>query len=157
MSNKNIVGTWKLVAWETKAADGQIHYPFGENPIGYITYTADGYISAIIMKSHRLLIEIPSEELMQARKVFLRPWLLVTGWKFIKAIFRYLQAAANYVSYSGRYEIQGETVIHHVEVSLIPDWTGTKLERNFQFIGDKLVLITPPIGGYPQSLTWERV
>ncbi|WP_227789378.1 lipocalin-like domain-containing protein [Nodularia sp. LEGE 04288] len=48
-------------------------------------------------------------------------------------------------------------MFHDVEVSLIPDWIGTKQERQFQFIGDRLVLVTPPIGGNPQSLTWERV
>jgi hypothetical protein len=48
-------------------------------------------------------------------------------------------------------------VIHYVDVSLIPDWVGTKQERQFQFIDDKLILVTPPIGGNPQTLTWERV
>ncbi|MDB9372173.1 lipocalin-like domain-containing protein [Nodularia sphaerocarpa] len=157
MNKKNFVGTWKLVSWETKSADGKIIHPFGENPIGYITYTESGYMSATIMKPHRLNIEVSSADLMNARRIFLKPWLLITAGKYIKAIIRYLQASANYVSYSGKYEIQAETVIHDVEVSLIPDWIGTKQEREFKFIGDKLVLVTPPIGGNPQSLTWERV
>ncbi|MEA5579894.1 lipocalin-like domain-containing protein [Nodularia harveyana UHCC-0300] len=157
MNPNNFVGTWKLVSWETKSPDGEILRPFGENPIGYITYTQAGYMSATIMKSHRRNIEVPLADLMNARKIFLKPWLLITAGKYIQAIMRYLQASANYVSYSGKYEVQAETVIHHVEVSLIPDWIGTKQERQFQFMDDKLVLITPPIGGTPQRLTWERV
>ena len=156
MTKNNFVGTWKLVSWESTSGDGQTCYPFGKHPIGYITYTESGYMSATIMKAHRLNIEVSSAELMNARKVFLRPWLLVTAFKYIKAITRYLQASANYVSYSGKYEIQAETVIHYVEISLIPDWIGTEQLRQFQFIGDRLVLVTPPIGGNPQTLTWER-
>ena len=157
MNKNNFVGTWKLVSWETQSTDAQTIHPFGKNPIGYITYTENGYMSATIMKPHRLNIEVSLADLMNARKIFLKPWLLVTAGKYVKAIMRYLQASANYVSYSGKYEIQAETVIHHVEVSLIPDWIGTKQERQFKFIGDRLVLVTPPIGGNPQSLTWERV
>lgn len=157
MTQNNLVGTWKLVSWETTDRDGQTHYPFGKDAIGYITYTELGHMSATIMKAHRLNIEVSSAELMNARTVFLRPWLLLTALKYIKAIIRYLQASANYVSYSGKYEIQAETVVHYVEISLIPDWIGTEQVRQFQFIGDRLVLVTPPIGGNPQTLTWERV
>ncbi len=157
MTDRNFVGTWRLVSWETKTPEGKIAYPFGQNPIGYLTYTENKRMSAAIMKENRLNIEIASEELMKARQVFLRPWLLINSWKYIKAIFRYLQASANYVSYSGKYEIQGNKVIHHVEVSLLPDWTGTDLERTFEFSDSRLLLITPPLGGKPQYLTWERV
>lgn len=146
MNKSNFAGTWKLVSWESKSTDGQIIHPFGENPIGYITYSESGYMSATIMKTHRPNIEVSLADLMNARKIFLKPWLLVTAGKYVKAMIRYLQASANYVSYSGKYEIQAETVIHDVDVSLIPDWIGIKLERKFQFIGDRLVLVTPPVG-----------
>ena len=157
MTYRNFVGTWRLISWETKTPEGKISYPFGQNPIGYLTYTEDKHMSAAIMRENRLNIEIASEELMKARQVFLRPWLLINGWKYIKAMFRYLQASANYVSYSGKYQIQGNKVIHHVVVSLLPDWIGTDLERTFEFSDSRLLLITPPLGGNPQYLTWERV
>ena len=157
MKNSNFIGTWKLVSWETKTPEGKVFQPFGQNPIGYLTYTEDQHMSASIMRENRLNIEISSENLMKARQVFLRPWLLINGWKYIKATLRYLQASANYVSYSGKYEIKGNKVVHHVEVSLLPDWTGTKVERTFEFSGSRLLLITPPLGGNPQYLTWERV
>ena len=32
----SIVGTWKLVSWENRTADGQVSYPFGKEAIGYI-------------------------------------------------------------------------------------------------------------------------
>ncbi|NEO91513.1 MAG: lipocalin-like domain-containing protein [Moorea sp. SIO3G5] len=158
MTNNNFVGTWKLIYWESKTPKGKIYHPFGKNTIGYITYTEYQHMSATIMKENRPNIEIPPEELIKARQVLLKPWLLINGWKYIKGIFRYLQASTNYISYSGKYEIKGNKVVHHVEVSLIPDWTGTDLERTFEFSSDsRLVLSTPDQDGNHHYLTWERI
>jgi hypothetical protein len=69
-------------------------------------------------------------------------------------------AAESYVSYCGKYEIQGDKVIHHIEVSFFPNWIGVDQERIFGFDGDRLSLSTPPllVGGAQQSayLIWER-
>ncbi len=157
MTNIEFIGTWKLVSWESKSSDGKISQPFGQNPVGYLTYTEDRHMSVAIMKKNRLNIEITSQELTKARLVFLKPWLLVNGLKYVKATLRYLQASANYISYSGKYQIKDNKVIHHVEISLFPDWVGIDLERQFEFFDTKLLLITPPLGGQPQYLTWERI
>ena len=33
-------------------------------------------------------------------------------------------AAETYVSYCGRYEFHGPTVLHHVDLSFFPNWVG---------------------------------
>jgi hypothetical protein len=69
-------------------------------------------------------------------------------------------AVDTYVSYSGRYEVQGDTVIHHVEVCLFPNWVGNDQKRTFQVDGNRLILSTPLPGGDIQRsahLVWERV
>jgi len=69
-------------------------------------------------------------------------------------------ALKSYQSYCGKYEIQGQKVLHHIEVSLFPNWTGVTQERFFEFIEDKLALSTAPflVSGTQQSahLIWER-
>jgi hypothetical protein len=40
------VGTWKLVSWEVTLPDSTIHYLYGKDVVGYLIYTADGYIPA---------------------------------------------------------------------------------------------------------------
>jgi Lipocalin-like domain len=158
MTAKSFVGTWKLIYWKAQDLDGKVVYPFGESPIGYITYTQDGYMFATIMTDKRSNVEVALEDLMKARQAFFKPWLLLVNIKkYLKATFRYFQASTNYVSYSGRYEIQTETVIHHVEVSLIPDWVGTDLKRTFELTGDRLLLVTPSFENSSQYLCWERV
>jgi hypothetical protein len=157
MTKSDLVGTWKLISWETKKPDGTNEYPFGDNPIGYLIYTKDEYMSVNIMRENRLPIAVASEELMKVRQIFLKPWLLINAWKYLKATLRYLNASANYVSYSGKYSLEGDKIIHHVEISLIPDWTGTDLVRTCKMLDNQLLLITPPLGDDPQYLTWERV
>ncbi len=70
-------------------------------------------------------------------------------------------AAETYVSYCGRYEFHGATVIHHVELSLFPNWVGVAQERLVEISGDRLTLSTRPLllQGRKQTahLIWERV
>ncbi|MGH8595984.1 MAG: lipocalin-like domain-containing protein, partial [Gammaproteobacteria bacterium] len=48
-----LLGSWDLVSLENRGADGSVHHPFGTNPVGRITYTADGLMSAQIMHGSR--------------------------------------------------------------------------------------------------------
>ncbi len=44
------LGSWELVRWVSVNDAGQTTYPFGENAQGQITYTADGRMSAHLMR-----------------------------------------------------------------------------------------------------------
>ncbi len=71
-----------------------------------------------------------------------------------------IAAVEGYVSYSGRFEIRGDKVVHHIEVSLFPNWIGVTQERLYEFKGDRLTLSTPLmlVGGRQLSthVIWER-
>ena len=71
-----------------------------------------------------------------------------------------MAAVEGYVSYCGRYEVNGDKVIHHIEVSLFPNWVGVRQERMYELDGDRLTLSTPLmlVGGRRLSthLIWER-
>ena len=43
------VGTWTLRAVRLVHGDGRETQPFGTEPLGYLTYTADGHMHAIFM------------------------------------------------------------------------------------------------------------
>ena len=49
----SVVGTWKLVSYWNVSATGEKSAPYGEHPTGFITYTADGHMSAIISADGR--------------------------------------------------------------------------------------------------------
>jgi hypothetical protein len=141
MTSNPLIGTWRLVSWENRSVDGQISYPLGQDAGGYIMYNPDGYMFVAIMRPNRPKFVAGD---------------LLSGSPEEKA-----QAAKTYVSYCGRYEFRGDTVIHHVELSLFPNWVGVDQERLVEVTGDRLTLSTRPIllGGIQQTahLIWERV
>jgi Lipocalin-like domain len=49
----DLVRTWRLRSWKNKASDGSVVDPLGEDPVGYIFYPPDGYMSVEIMAAHR--------------------------------------------------------------------------------------------------------
>lgn len=56
--------------------------------------------------------------------------------------------------------MQGDVVIHFVEASLYPNWSGTVQPRPFSCDGGKLVLRTPPPTGaggtVVNEISWVR-
>ncbi|NEO84954.1 MAG: lipocalin-like domain-containing protein [Spirulina sp. SIO3F2] len=139
-NSEKFIGTWHLLTWYNQDLDGNRYYPFGEDAVGYIMYAADGYMGVHIMKHDRPYFA--TNDLLKSEATE--------------------QAAAfqSYIAYSGRYEVLETKVIHHVEATLFPNWSGVKQERFFEFSGDQLILSTDPImmNGQQQSahLTWER-
>jgi hypothetical protein len=48
-----LVGTWKLVSYTTTNDKGEVEHGMGMNPIGALTYTADGRVSVFMADSER--------------------------------------------------------------------------------------------------------
>jgi Lipocalin-like domain len=136
-----LVGAWRLVSWENRAVDGQITYPMGADARGYLLYTADGRFSVMISRAGRAGFTGGD---------------LLGGTSEEKA-----RALEGFVAYGGRYTFHGDRVVHHVELSLFPNWVGTEQERWVELAGDRLTLSATPLllAGKQQvpRLVWERV
>ena len=50
-SPPSIVGTWKVIAFETRNTDGTVIKEFGEKPLGYFIYDATGHLSIQVMEN----------------------------------------------------------------------------------------------------------
>jgi hypothetical protein len=141
MPSSPLVGTWRLISWENRTVDGDVSHPLGEEASGYIAYNDDGYMFVAIMRPART--HFVAGDLLSATTV------------------EKARAAEGYVSYCGRYELQGDIVIHHVELSLFPNWVGVDQERLVDTSADRLTLSTRPLllDGRQQTahLVWERV
>jgi hypothetical protein len=134
----DLVGTWRLVSASTTTSTGErSETPYGPNPIGLLTYTADGRVVAMISHAGRKSISTLArpEEQAEAFKTFL--------------------------AYAGRYKLSGDEVIHSVEISSIENYVGQDLIRSVKFQGDRIVLVTPPtpVKGKIQTfeLIWQRL
>lgn len=143
---RNLVGTWRLVEWTFTVDDSRPTRPWGGDPIGLLTYTDEGRMSASLMSRDRP--HAPTGTLSAAPAD-------------IRAA-----AAAGYLSYSGAYSVDDDGVLHHIELSLMPNWVGTTERRHIEWIetdnGHDLVLSTPPTktdGGRTaiNRLRWARL
>lgn len=139
MKLEDFIGTWRLVSMETRKEDESLHRR-GERK-GYLIYSPEGYMSVAFMK--------------EGRKEF------ASGDIRGGTVDEKIEAFNGYISYSGRYEVKDDIVIHDIEVSLFPNWIGEKQERFYKFDGDTLTLSTPLqlVGGMKLSshLVWEKV
>ena len=141
MSSNPLVGTWRLLSFETKTSSGEVSNLLGEGSVGYLIYGQDGYMAVSMMQASRAPFASAD---------------LLAGSSEEK-----LTAFETYSSYCGRYELSGNKVIHHIELSLFPNWSGKVQERFVELSDDCLTLRTPPmsVGGVEQTMQaiWQRV
>jgi hypothetical protein len=149
VTSESIVGIWRLVSYENRAAGTRVRTPFGRHPVGYLIYTADGWMSAAVMPESRGQPAPSGDDVTDP----LRPRL---SWRRVWHTARRVLAATRYISYSGRYTVEGNTVVHHVEVSQMPGIIGSDQERTMELRAGFLVL-TAETGDTNQQFVWERV
>lgn len=136
---KRLVSTWKLVAYEAQRPNGEMLYPFGQAPVGMLTYDANGHMTVQIMRPDRAKVDRE------------------------KATLEDMQAAyKGYVAYFGTYDVSasGDTVVHHVQGSLDTWRLGVDMVRPLELRGDRLILTAEfKVDGEVRKhkVTWERL
>ncbi|WP_416062708.1 lipocalin-like domain-containing protein [Rhodococcus indonesiensis] len=137
-----IVGAWELVEYSTTSDSGKVDYPLGPEARGLIVYSADGYMSAQIMR--------PDRTRYRSRNVH-------SGETNERA-----EAAGGYLAYSGPYDVDEDdsAVWHEMAVSLYPNWLGEKQKRTVRFDGDRMTLSSDPLvfrtTTLSPALVWRR-
>ncbi len=140
---EQFIGTWKLVSFEYRRADGELVYPMGAAALGWITYGPAGRMSVQIMKPER--------------QRFATSYFLGGGTE------EKLGAYEGYIAYLGTYTVNEREgcVLHAIEGSLYPNWTGAAQKRFYHLDRDRLTLWSAPFvhGGEETVayLTWERL
>jgi hypothetical protein len=138
-----LVGTWRLRRWIAMADDGSESSPMGDPPQGLLVYSGDG--TMIVLMAHAERSPIASDD--------------VTGGTEAERA----DAFASFIAYGGSYEVEGNVISHHVQMSQFPNWVGTIQRRRWELDdGDRLLTLTSPpvtVGGGTriQRLTWERL
>jgi hypothetical protein len=137
-----LYGTWRLLSWTREIVDtGERSETFGASPHGFITYTRDGRMSSIVVRADR---PKPADlsKLTDADRA---------------ALFNSMVAMA------GTFTIEGNRVVHHIEISWNQNWSGTAQVRHVAIDGKQLTIRTEPgataIDGRPSTATlvWEKV
>ena len=142
-SKPSIVGTWRLVAvhsWTDKDKKDLNREAYGPHPGGLITYTADGRMSVIETYDGRKPLSADREAAPVEERA---------------------QACSSMVAYAGSYTLQGDRVIHHVEVSASPGPTRDQVRYVTIQGPDRVSLRTTPVmrNGVAEihEMFWVRV
>lgn len=118
-----LVGTWRVEEIRDTDAAGNVTYPYGERPAGYIVYDPTGHMHVQVMRT-------PATP----------PFASGNDADGTDAEIR--AAYLGYVAYFGTYHVDAHkgTVVHRVEGSLMPSYTATDQPRPFVIRGDELVI-----------------
>lgn len=120
---QRLVGTYRVVSFENFADDGEVQRPFGDTPRGFAMYTAEGYMSAILMVRDRP--NFPEGDILAASDD------------------DRVAAFATSSAYAGKWEIIGDQIIHHLEATTYPNWTDTDQPRDFDLTETTFTLYPP--------------
>ena len=138
---EELYGTWRLVSFTWQVVEtGESSDLFGKAPHGFINYSRDGRMFAIIVSENRPkptdLAKMTDQE---------RAELFMTV-----------------IAYAGTFKVEGSRVVHNVDISWNENWTGTAQVRNFQIERRRLTISVDPQVGTEGKLitavlTWEKV
>jgi hypothetical protein len=123
-SKDALVGTWKLVSATSATEKGEVvRDPFGQNPTGFITYTPDSRMMAIITWGGRKPLSALPAPVQERAEAF-----------------------STFIAYAGRYVLSGDRVIHHIEAAWRQDWVNTDQVRFIvKLDANRMTLRTPPV------------
>lgn len=134
-----LTGTWQLTELVDTDPTGKVSYPYGEHPMGYIVYDDTGHLHVQVMGTPATL-----------------PFVAGDGHGTDKEV---RAAYDGYVAYFGTYEVDEaqSKVIHRVQGSLMPSYTGTDQPRPIRFVdGDLVIEGTTPEGRFYRRLRRVR-
>jgi len=140
-TTERLIGTWTLVsAVREEIPSGAKSDQLGPNPHGFISYSPDGRMIALITRADRTAPATGRATPTEA-----------------EALFRSM------LSYAGPYTFDGRELTHHVDISWNESFTGSQQKRLVVFEGDLLKLSTPqsldPIDGKMsvRTMTWKKI
>ena len=136
-----VLGTWKLKSFVREVtATGEKINQMGDRPSGYISYSADGRMYAILTADNRIKPEAANPTPDERAKLH-----------------------QTMMAYAGTYTAQAGKVIHHVDISWNGAWTGTDQVRFYKIEGNTLTITAAPnkspIDGREghSVIVWEKV
>lgn len=129
-------GVWELVSFDQNESDGNVSHPYGDMPVGRLTFDEAGRTSVFVMKPGRVASVNTTAGIATASAEDLR------------------QIADGFMAYYGSFQVDDstKTLITKVEACTIPAWTGSEQKRAYELSNGMLTLITPAT-----KLVWKKL
>jgi hypothetical protein len=131
----SLLGTWELVTFTSRQADGRIEEPWGSRPAGRIVYDSDGHVTALLMHERR----------NEGNGTRSPP-----------------EVQGEFSAYFGTCLVDAaqRIIVHQVTASLAAARASKELRRNFDLKDGMLILSFPRTrNGVPvtNNLIWKRI
>lgn len=120
-----LVGTYRLVSVESTSEDGEVQRPFGEVPDGFMTFTPEGYMLAVLARHDRPTFADGD----------------IMGGTDQERAAAFLSASA----FAGRYEVREGRLVNTLAAATFQNWKDTVQVRDFEVTGGGLTLVTPAL------------
>jgi hypothetical protein len=116
-----IKGAWSLESFTGTDENGVVEHILGEDAVGFICYSQDGWVSVQIIKPNRPKYDIPDVEGGSDEQT--------------------LAAARGMFAYSGTYDLKEEegAVYHNLQYALIPNWIGSTQKRVIKKVDENIL------------------
>ncbi|MFS0732977.1 lipocalin-like domain-containing protein [Microbacterium sp. 1P10UB] len=144
ISVNDLVGAWRLVSVTEIFDDGERKPEFGPNADGYLSYSPNGIVSAVLGSMDRQPIGTGDPQSGTAEQI--------------------ASLARTFLAYAGPFTIDPDTdtVTHHIDIALFADWQGGNQIRHFRAENDQLIAQGSPRTGddgrtFHSELVWARV
>jgi hypothetical protein len=138
-----LVGTWMMESFTTTDDKGAVADAMGAGALGFISYTAEGWMSVQIMRPNRKPYDLPD----------------LAGGTPEQTI----EAARTFFAYAGPYDVDESNgiVYHNLQFSMMPNWQGGRQKRYIKIDGDNILELSGDpvlINGKTQTtrLRWKR-
>ena len=143
---KKFIGVWRLVSGVAKhEVTGAVRYPWGEKPVGRLSYDEAGRVFAQLMNPGRRSIGGAAN----------RGAASAIGTASAEEMREML---TGFNAYFGTFDIDepSKTVIHRLQSALIPSWVGTDQRRQYEFSGKDELIILNTASQEAYRLVWHR-
>ncbi len=136
-----LVGTWKMLsAIREIVGTGEKSEWFGAEAKGYLSYSSEGRMIVFIVRGDRKTprASVPIDE-------------------------ERIELYNSMLSFAGTYTVDGDKVIHHIDMSWNQAWTGTDQTRFYKLDGKTLTLRAAPRKDQQDgqesvyTLVWEKM
>ncbi|GAA5085602.1 hypothetical protein GCM10025760_04620 [Microbacterium yannicii] len=140
----DLIGAWRFVSADEIFSDGESRPQFGPEASGYLSYSPNGIVTAVLGSMRRPAGGAPDLRSASDAEV--------------------TAMARDFIAYGGPFTLDPETntVTHHIDIALFPGWQGGNQARHFTVDGNMLHGSTPPATTadgrtFHVELTWARL
>lgn len=140
IERRAILGTWSLIrTYQTIDGKETGPEPLGQGAKGFIHYMTDDRMAVLMANAGRSRL---------------------TKGRYNSGEAETAESARSFTAYAGTFEVDGDIIVHHLDICLYENDNGVDYIRHANLDGDKLTLRMPPVktkrGEVQWSLEWQR-